>query len=719
MAISTAYSTALTGLKAHQTALDVTSNNISNASNPDYVRERAIFTTYDGINSIPGDIGIGVKIQSVMRITDTFLFNRFTQTSANVKNLTTKEQYLNEIATYFPDVEDQGLNKDIKDFFDAWQTFASNPNDGAVKVDLAYKTQKMTDDIKTLRGKLKDIQKSLNEEVKTRVDEINSIVKEIADINAKITAHEANGSSHANELRDKRDALEKRLKEIADVKIYKSGVTSQDAQGTTTVDYTENYQISIGGYVLLDNSTSNELVLQDNYQNYNIALKSNTEINDVTDAIKGGELGALLDVRGREFNSNTDPKDGVIGDMLSSLDAFAQGMIRSVNSIYSYSAQESVETDTINKPISVSPDMADKPLPLIEKYLAHPVRDGNMILQVYDNSGNPTQEVKVSIDSQKSINDIISDINTSLQNAGVTDTQAKLVNGQIKFVDSNGNESPNVLVKDDGSLLFSALNEIEYMPLSKIDDTKLPIPMDNGTFDVVVYDSNGEEKARRTITVNMDSKDPRYSTIEGIMAQINTPNIDDNQNNNPNDDVDDYYQAKFLNGKFILAPKQEDTFVGLDNDTANFGGSFGVNKFFDGTDSSNISLRQEFIDDPSKIHAYKAPNEGNNEVANEILQLQFQDITFYKGDTKITNTITGFYRTMTSSLANEAKNTTDQKEAAETLYKSVSNEYYSLSGVNIDEELINLEKFQRGYQANARVITTINNMLDALFAIKQ
>jgi len=58
-----------------------------------------------------------------------------------------------------------------------------------------------------------------------------------------------------------------------------------------------------------------------------------------------------------------------------------------------------------------------------------------------------------------------------LQNAGVTDTQAKLVNGQIKFVDSNGNESPNVLVKDDGSLLFSALNEIEYMPLSKIDNT--------------------------------------------------------------------------------------------------------------------------------------------------------------------------------------------------------------------------------------------------------
>ncbi|WP_236619509.1 flagellar basal body rod C-terminal domain-containing protein [Lebetimonas sp. JH369] len=49
---------------------------------------------------------------------------------------------------------------------------------------------------------------------------------------------------------------------------------------------------------------------------------------------------------------------------------------------------------------------------------------------------------------------------------------------------------------------------------------------------------------------------------------------------------------------------------------------------------------------------------------------------------------------------------------------NISNEYYSVSGVNIDEELINLEKFQRGYQANAKVITTINQMLDSLFNIR-
>ena len=266
---------------------------------------------------------------------------------------------------------------------------------------------------------------------------------------------------------------------------------------------------------------------------------------------------------------------------------------------------------------------------------------------------------------------------------------------------------------------YLTLNEIEYMPIDKINTTKLPIPLENGSFDIVVYNDNGDELARRTITVDMNSNDPKYSTLEGIIAQINAPNIDDNNDNNPNNDVDDYYEAKLLNGQFILSSKNENTFVGLDNDSVNFGGAFGVNKFLDGKDAFSINLRDDLAEDPSKIHAYKAPNEGNNEVANEMLQLQFEEVKFYKNGEVYTNTITGFYRFTTSTLANETQNISTKKETSQTLLTSIQNEYYSISGVNIDEELINLEKFQRGYQANAKVITTINQMLDALFSIKQ
>ncbi|WP_457561208.1 flagellar hook-associated protein FlgK [Caminibacter sp.] len=717
MAISSSLSTALTGLKAHQTAIETTSNNISNASNPDYVRERAVFSTLPAINSIPGDIGTGVEISKIYRITDTFLFNRLSKTGSELKKYDQMETYLKEIGTYFPDVQDEGLFKNIKDFFNSWQNLASNPNDGSVKVELAQKSIALSDTFHQLSSKLKDIQKSINGEIKSRVDEANNILKQIANLNKQINAHEANGLSNANELRDKRDALEKRLKEILDVKVFKNDVQTISAQGDETTDYSKDYQITIGGYPLIDNGEYSELQIVDNKGNYDIAIKKQDgSLEDITKSA-GGEIGGLLEIRGYEFNDDTTPKDGILGEMFTNLNALAQGMIRSVNSIYSYSAQPSVQTDALYHPISISPDMANKPLPLLNSVLKNPVKDGNMILDIYDNNENKTDEVSVAIDHNKSINQIIDDINNALN--GKTDTKAALVNGQIKFLTPDGKESPNVLVKDDGSLLFKALNQLEYLPLDKINNTDIPIPLENGSFDIVAYDSDGNVLAKRKITINMDSPDPRYSTIEGIIAQINTPNIDDNGDNNPNNDIDDLYQAKMINGQFILSPQQNNIYVGLDEDSANFGGAFGVNKFFDGNSADTIKLRDDLQQNPSNIHAYKAPNEGNNEVANAMLQLQFENITFHVGNTTTQNTITGFYSQMTSSLANQTDIVSSKKETTQTLYKSIQNEYYSIAGVNIDEELINLEKYQRGYQANARVITTINQMLDALFGIKQ
>ncbi len=730
MAISTGLSTALTGLQAHQQALEVTSNNISNASNPDYVRERAVFSTLKPINSIPGDIGMGVKISSVNRITDTFLFNRFTSTSATLKQLDTTEQYLQEIATYFPDVQDQGLHKDMQDFFDAWQNLASNPNNGSAKVTLANKTQKLTDTFHFLRGKLSNIQTDINSEINSRINEANTITKNIASLNKQISAYEANGESHANELRDKRDGLEKRLKEILNVTVLKSGIKTQDSQGAITTDYATGYQVLLGGRPLIDGDTYHKLVPISENHNTNIGIENDDlSITDVTKNITDShsETGALLELRGTDFNSDGTPKNGNIGNILSSLDALSASLINNINSIYSYSAQSNINAEQVSKPVSIPPNLAKISLNTLysQKVLKTPVQKGILQFNLYDNKGNNLTTLKVSVKPNDSINDVLTKINEQIYNyENDFDVKAKLVNGEIKFVPADTNNDGNiepkgsVLVKDDGSLLFNSLNEIEHMPLNSIKN-KLPLTLENGKFDVVVYNSEGKELARRTITIDSNSKNPKYSTIEGIVNQINTKLVDDNKDNDTNNDVDDYYHAQFINGHFIINAKTDtSTYIGLDNDSANFGGVFQINNFLEGNSSKNIALKEDLAKDPSKIHAYKAPNEGNNDVANEILQLQYKEVTFYKNNQETKATLYGYYKETTADLATKIENTTDKKDSTQTLFKNISNQYYSLSGVNIDEELINLEKYQRGYQANAKVITTINKMLDALFSIR-
>jgi len=723
MAIATGLYTAVSGLKSHQIALEVTSNNISNSSNPDYVRERVAFLNKEGINTIPGTIGMGVSIEKIYRLKDTFLFNRYTSTSANFSNFSTQEKYLKEISTYFPDLTDNGLYKDIENFFNAWQTFASNPNNGSIKVDLASKSQILSDNIKTLRERIIEIQKSINEELNIKVQEANTIIREIALLNKKIYSIEAGDLKNANELRDKRDAFEKRLKELMDIQIYKSGEVSTNAQGENTIGYEKNYSIYIGGYNILDHSNFKELTINSINQNISIGIKQkNLEVVDIIKYIKSGEIKGLISIRGDEFNKNGEPINGSIGKLLNNLNALASGIIRSINSLYSYSAQQNVKTDILSNPNIVPNDLTNLPLNVLNKHyniLNSPIKDGNIIFAYYDDRGNFNKSFKVSISSADSINDVIDKINNKLNNEGINDVKAKLINGQLKFVDIN-DKSSKLLVKDDGTLLFNALNQIEYMPLDKINYIKLPLPIKNGSFDLVVYNDKGEEIAKRTISIDINSKNPRFSTIEGILTQINSPNIDDNNDNNLNNDLDDYYKAEFIGGKFILSKqKDENIFIGLDNDTSDFGGSFGINKFFDGKDASNIKLRDEFINNNSLIRASKTPTSGDNKVANEILQLQFKEINFYVDNQTISNTISGFYREMVTYIATKTQTISDKKDSFETILTSIEKEYYSLSGVNLDEELINLEKFQRGYQANAKVISTINQMLDALFGIKQ
>ena len=732
MAIATGLSTALSGLQANQTALDVTSNNISNASNPDYVRERAVFTTLKPINSIPGNIGMGVKISSVNRITDTFLFDRYTSSSATLKQLDTTEQYLKEIGTYFPDVQDQGLHKNIADFFNAWQNFASNPNNGSAKVVLANKSQQLCDTFHFLQNSLSKIQTGINSEINSRIKETNTIIKNIASLNKQISAYEANGESHANELRDQRDGLEKRLKELLNVTVLKSGITTKDSQGAITTGYSQNYQVLLGGKPLINGDSYHKLVPISNGINTDIGIQNDDlSITDVTKNIanSSSETGALLGLRGTDFNNNGTPTNGDIGNILSSLDALSASLINNVNSIYSYSAQSNINAGQINEPVNIPQNLSNVSLNTLysQKILKSPVKNGILQFNLLDNKGNNLTKTpfQVNIKPTDSINDVLNKINEKITNYDKDfDVKAVLQNGEIKFVpadtnnDGKTNPKGSVLISDDGSSLFNALNQIEYLPLNSIKD-KLPLPLNNGSFDVVVYNNEGKELAKRTITIDSNSKNPKYSTIAGIVNQINTRLIDDNHDNNTNDDVDDYYHAQFINGHFIINSKTDtSTYIGLDNDTSNFGGTFQINNFFEGNNSKNIALKEELAKDPSKIHAYKAPNEGNNDVANEMLQLQFKEITFNKNNQNIKATLYGYYKQTTSNLADKINETNDKKDSAQTLFKNISNEYYSLSGVNIDDELIKLEKYQRGYQANTRVITTINKMLDALFSIR-
>jgi flagellar hook-associated protein 1 FlgK len=731
MGLFATLNTGYSGLNVNQSALAVTSNNISNASNPDYTRQRAQIVSASAIHTPYGDIGNGAKIETIVRIKNDYLFSRYESANRDLSYYMSLQQNIEEIANYFPDVKDVGLNKDIQEYYDAWSNFANNPNDNALKVDLASKTQILANTIKETRQKIDTLNNSVNSQIKIYADEVNDLVKEIASLNGEISKVEANNINHANQLRDKRDSLQKRLVELTGANVSKGGLESFGKIDSNIADYDENYVITLGGYPLVDNSTYHSLKVDTNETStdafYSIYFqKQDYSLEDITQNIPTHSIiGGLLEFRGTIYDENGKTTNGISNRFVDELDAFSRTLIQHTNSIYAYSAQEAPTGEQLYDPISLTSDQINKYIldsKQVKNSLKNPVRDGILTLSAYDNSGKFIKDIKIEIDINKTLQQNLDEINSKLKNENV-DYKAVIQNGNITFVKEDTNNDNTLsngalLVKDDGSLLFNALNEVNYKPISKA-NYDIPLPIRNGSFDIVVYDEDGEELSRRTITINTDSDDPLYSTMEGVLAQINMSNVDDNDNNSSNDDVDDLYTAHFTNGALSLYKNSDETtYIGFDNDSSNFSGAMKINQFFSGNDSKTIALDDRFVDNPSLINAYKAPSEGNNDVANEMVQMQYNKLEFTTKDSTTTNTISGYYRYIVSDIANETDRVGANVDNQKAIFNTVEQEYQSISGVNLDEEMTNLMKFQSGYQAAAKVITTISTMLDALMGIK-
>ena len=262
------------------------------------------------------------------------------------------------------------------------------------------------------------------------------------------------------------------------------------------------------------------------------------------------------------------------------------------------------------------------------------------------------------------------------------------------------------------SKIFDGANE--KTKLVDIDGIK------KGSFDIVVYDKSGKEVSRREIVIDSETvmDDPTNQNKNNIIYQINR-GFDDNGDNDATNDIDDFVDARFGDRAFVIESKKSGYTVALEDKGSNFAGVGEFNRFFDGDDASTLKLNDDLNIDPTKIRAYTSPVDGDNGLANKMIALQNQRVDFSRRDlSTTTNTIEGFYRDLSSKVASDAASSVRNFDASEALNKTIKEQQDSVSQVDMDEELVSLMKFQSAYQANAKVISTIDKMLDTLLAIR-
>jgi flagellar hook-associated protein 1 len=119
--------------------------------------------------------------------------------------------------------------------------------------------------------------------------------------------------------------------------------------------------------------------------------------------------------------------------------------------------------------------------------------------------------------------------------------------------------------------------------------------------------------------------------------------------------------------------------------------------FFSGNSAGTIAVAAT----PATIQVSTTGNAGANDVALAIAGLR-------GGATDQS------YAAFISQLGTDVQSIQSTQETTQAVLDSIDNQRKSVSGVSLDEEMTNLVQFQRGYQASARMMTTIDEMLDTL-----
>ncbi len=128
--------------------------------------------------------------------------------------------------------------------------------------------------------------------------------------------------------------------------------------------------------------------------------------------------------------------------------------------------------------------------------------------------------------------------------------------------------------------------------------------------------------------------------------------------------------------------------------------------------AAGIQVNKELDIDNNKVNAGTGDNpaEGDGSLALKIAGLRNEKAAFTNGD----NTIEGAYNMMVTNIGISKQQSDNMVANQEVLLNQLVMRRESTAGVNIDEEVTDLIKFQKSYEANARVIQVLAEMLDVL-----
>lgn len=274
----------LSGVLAHQSALNTTGNNITNANTPGYSRQQVSFETQPGRATGAGSIGSGVLISNIQRLANEYL----TEQVRSDSSLQAEQDVLTKELSRLDNLlggEFTGLSKAINNFFASLQNAAEDPASLPQRQLVLSEAQTLVNRFQALQLELTQQQSIVNAQMQESVADANTLLSSIADMNLAIAKFPglAQGKT-PNDLLDQRDEALRQLSEKFQVRV---GPTDG---GQVNVLLNNGQALVVGG----DSATLGTRPSTSDPRQLEFTLNTGGRTLAVTEQMRGGNLGGLL-----------------------------------------------------------------------------------------------------------------------------------------------------------------------------------------------------------------------------------------------------------------------------------------------------------------------------------------------------------------------------------------------------------------------------------------
>jgi flagellar hook-associated protein 1 FlgK len=300
--LSSIFGIDLSALQAFQQAIEVTSNNVANASTPGYDEE-----SIDLATALPQDaggiaIGAGVDVAGVQRAYSQAAANQLNISQSTLSQLTALQNYTSQIDNLFGTTAG-GLTTALQTYYSGWSAVADDPTSTSAREALLGDASALAANLNSTSSQLQEMNSDVNTRITADVNQINSIGTQISNLNAQITQSSGTGQA-PNQLLDQRDELISNLSQIV-------GVTT-----TSNSDGSINVYLGNGQPLVLDQNTYQLSTVPNQFNASQLEVASTASDGaSISGSITSGDLGGLLAARTQAI----DPAQNQLGQIATAV----------------------------------------------------------------------------------------------------------------------------------------------------------------------------------------------------------------------------------------------------------------------------------------------------------------------------------------------------------------------------------------------------------------